>query len=65
MPGLQWFCRAFFTQNGHTYLKACLMVPPINPESNMAKLKALCNQQQHQHQEEFRSDEDEELRLCK
>ncbi|KAG6825179.1 hypothetical protein H0H92_004460 [Tricholoma furcatifolium] len=46
-------------QNGHARSKARLTVPPLDPESNMAKLKALRDQQRRQRQEDFRSDDDE------
>ncbi|KAG6810307.1 hypothetical protein H0H92_012484, partial [Tricholoma furcatifolium] len=46
--------------NGHTCSKARLTVPPIDPESNMAKLKALRNKQRCQRQENFRSSDEEE-----
>ncbi|KAG6823412.1 hypothetical protein H0H92_010302 [Tricholoma furcatifolium] len=56
---LEFWQRTFFTQNGHTRSKARLTVPPIDPESNMAKLKALRDEQRCQRQENFQSDEEE------
>ncbi|KAG6831421.1 hypothetical protein H0H92_010634 [Tricholoma furcatifolium] len=59
---LNFWQQTFFTHNGHTRSKARLTVPPLDPDSNMAKLKALRDQQRRQRQDDlddFRSDEDE------